>query len=47
MASNLSLIGSADIDYQFTIIPQDKFNNVVDSSEPEINMLINWPNTSD
>jgi hypothetical protein len=47
MVSDLSISESADIPYKFTIIPQDKFKNTVDASEPEINIDIIWPKIDD
>lgn len=47
MLSDLSVSQSADVNYEFIIIPQDRFKNTVDSSEPEINMEITWPRETD
>jgi len=37
---------SADKEYVFEITPLDKFDNIVDSSESEVDLSIVWPGTS-
>jgi len=37
---------SADKEYVFEITPLDKFSNIVDSSESEVDLSIVWPGKS-
>lgn len=39
-------VENADNQYVFEVTPQDIYGNVVQSSEPEINLQIVWPNNN-
>lgn len=46
MPTDLKTSGTADEDFAFSVIPYDKFDNLVDVKESDVNLKVTFPGSS-